>query len=73
MQSYFVSMTRDLLGVYIEYKADSKIAVEFYLEKHYLTRTGEWKLPWCAVYTAAPANAIIVQAQCGQIWEQDYR
>ena len=73
MHSYYVSMTRDLLGVFIEYKADSKNAVEFYLEKHYLTLTGVWTLPWCAVYTEAPPNAIIVQAQCGQLWEQDYR
>jgi hypothetical protein len=71
MRNFYVSMTRDLLGVYIEYRADSEKAVRLYLEKKYM-RSGIWMLPWCAVYTAAPTGAVIVKAQCGQIYEADY-
>jgi len=71
MRKFYVSMVRDLLGVYIEFEADSERAVRLYLEKKYLYN-GIWMIPWCAVYTEAPPNAIIVQAQCGRIWEADY-
>ena len=71
MRKFYVSMTQDLLGVYIEYTANSDKAVRLYLAKRYLAGK-VWKLPWCAVYTEAPPYAIIVQAQCGQIWEADY-
>jgi hypothetical protein len=76
MKKFYVSMTEDLLGVYIEYTADSERAVRLYLEKHYL-REGVWKLPWCAVYSSLPVHhtslpQIVVQPQCGEIWEEDY-
>jgi hypothetical protein len=72
MKSYFVSLTGDLLGVYIEYQAESQLAVRQYLEKTYL-RDHTWKLPWCAVYERIPNDpgTVIVPAKCGQIWERE--
>jgi hypothetical protein len=72
MKSFYVSMSYDLLHVYIEYKAESDKAVRQYLERQYL-RNGVWKLPWCAIYTVLPANEperYIVKAQCGTIYEE---
>jgi hypothetical protein len=76
MKTFYVSLAADLLGVYIEYQATSETAVRQYLEAHYL-RNDTWKLPWCGVYDALPAQSAIlpqhvVKAQCGQIWEDDY-
>lgn len=73
MKSYFVSLTRDLLGVYIEYRAESEQAVRQYLEREYY-RNGEWRLPWCAVYESVPPShtttPVILQAKCGTIYEE---
>lgn len=74
MQAYFVSLTGDLLGVYIEYRAESKLAVEQYLHKTYM-RDHTWRLPWCAVYEQVPTEpgTIIIPAKCGEIWEWQTR
>jgi hypothetical protein len=75
MKTFYVSMAADLLGVYIEYQAESEKAVHQYLERQYL-RNGVWKIPWCCVYTAVPSHKFetlpthIVKAQCGTIFEQ---
>lgn len=72
MQAYFVSLTGDLLNVYIEYRAESKKAVHQYLEKTYLHKaSGVWKLPWCAVYEVVPTHTgtLIIPAKCGELWE----
>ena len=72
MRTYYVSMSEDLLHVYIAYEAESDKALWQYLERHYL-RKGVWKLPWCAIYTILPANEperIIVPAKCGTIYEE---
>jgi hypothetical protein len=72
MESFYVSLVHDLLGVFVEYKADSRRAVELYLDKTYF-RNGVWKLPWCGIYKERPlAPCTIVQAQCGRIYEADF-
>lgn len=72
MKSFYVSLVHDLLGVYIEYQADSRRAVELYLDKTYY-RNGVWKLPWCGIYEEHPlAPSTIVRAQCGRIFEGDF-
>ena len=53
MQTFYVSMAADLLGVFIEYRAESRLALEQYLERQYL-RNGVWKIPWCAIYREHP-------------------
>jgi hypothetical protein len=74
MQTFYVSMAADLLGVYIAFQAESITAVHQYLAKQYL-RNGIWKIPWCAVYREKPVPrgyipVIIVEAQCGTLFEQ---
>ena len=68
MQTFYVSLAADLLGVYIEYQA----ALRQYLERQYL-RGGIWKLPWCAIYRDRPTEKYaplhIVRAGCGTIYE----
>lgn len=71
---FYVSMAADLLGVYILYRAQSRRAVNEYLEREYM-RNGVWKLPWCAIYTEAPVEhlglkVVIVEATCGTIHEE---
>lgn len=74
MKTFYISMARDLLGVYIEVEAESETAVHQYLESEYL-RNGTWKLPWCAVYKDRPSGkrypATIVKAQCGPLQESE--
>lgn len=72
MQTFYVSMARDLLGVFIEFEAESETAVHRYLESEYLTANGTWKLPWCAVYRDLPVSKlgityVFVKAQCGPL------
>lgn len=74
MKTFYVSMAADLLGVYIAFEAESRIAVEQYLDRQYF-RNGVWKLPWCAIYDAIPSchhnhGPVVVPAQCGKIWEE---
>jgi hypothetical protein len=68
-------MAADLLGVYIEYQAESRKALEQYLQRQYL-RNGIWKLPWCAIYEEKPISRLsipfhFVAAQCGQVTEEN--
>ena len=75
MLTFYVSLAADLLGVYIEYQAESRAAVNQYLEREYF-RNGIWKIPWCAIYTERPqANRFtgepnIVRATCGTLMEE---
>jgi hypothetical protein len=50
MKTFFVSLTGDLLHLYIKYQAESRTAVEQYLERQY-KKNGVWTLPWCFIYT----------------------
>lgn len=52
LHDYFVSLTKDLLGYYLHFKADSEETVRKYLSKTYFVKTGEgyWTLPWCSIY-----------------------
>jgi hypothetical protein len=59
MNTYYVSLTHDLIGVYLEFQAESESAVRRYLESEYLSKGGVWKLPWCAVYTKRPTRSVI--------------
>jgi hypothetical protein len=63
MKTYYVSLTADLLGVYIKFQAESSNAVGQYLKRTYY-RNGEWKLPWCAIYNSndkLPSDKVIVE------------
>jgi hypothetical protein len=77
MKTFYVSLVKDLLGAYLEFEADSQEAVRRYLGHNYMTKNGEWKLPWCAVYDERPDNKygepIIIKAKCGPVFEADYR
>ena len=71
MKTFYVSLVFDLIGVYLEYQAESEKAVRQYLEREYL-RKGVWKMPWCAVYSTPPKepNAVVIKAKCGTIYER---
>ena len=73
MQNFYVSLVRDLLGYYILFEAESASAVRKYLEREYL-RNGEYRLPWCAVYSeeqfragCLDSHAHIIKARCGTL------
>jgi hypothetical protein len=73
-RKFYVSMAADLLGVYIEYEATSRKAVNQYLEREYF-RNGVWKIPWCAIYEKIPScfhlqGPIIVKPTCGTLDEE---
>lgn len=78
MKTFYVSLTRDLLGCYLEYEATSEGILRKYLQEEYLAIydpkdiwSGTWKLPWCSVYEGIPdidkGRAIVIKAQCGPI------
>jgi hypothetical protein len=74
VKTFYVSMAADLLGVYIAYEAESRKAVNQYLEREYY-RNGVWKIPWCAIYEKIPEKRlgiepIIVHATCGTLGEE---
>ena len=74
MKSFWVSLTRDLMHVYIELQAESEKAVRQYLQREYMARNGEWKLPWCGVYSKLPENEagqiVIRSTYAGTIYEE---
>jgi hypothetical protein len=53
IKDFYVSLIRDLLGVYLRFRADSAAAVRCYLDAEYC-RNGVWGLPWCSVYETIP-------------------
>lgn len=78
MKTFYVSLTRDLLGCYLVYEAISEDALRKYLQEYYLAgyvpgdpMSGTWKLPWCSIYEVIPdidkGRAIVIKAQCGPI------
>jgi hypothetical protein len=71
MQTIYVSLTGDLLHHYLEYQAESREALEDYLERTY-KKNGEWTLPWCAMYTreeiSEDAAFVIIQARVGNVF-----
>lgn len=78
MKTFYVSLTRDLLGCYLKYEAASEDALRRYLQKEYLAGhipddiwSGTWKLPWCSIYPEIPeidrGIAIVIKAQCSPI------
>ena len=72
METFFVSLTGDLLHVYIKYQAESRLAVEQYLERQY-KRKGVWTLPWCFIYTDIPINdasPTVIDSRCGTLFEE---
>jgi hypothetical protein len=60
--THYVSLSRDLMGVYIAYRAESEGALRSYLEAEYLYTGNDnfgkpanvWKLPWASIYTEIP-------------------
>lgn len=77
MNTYYVSLTKDLLHCYLEFTADSEGAVRLYMDHEYRSPDGAWKMPWCAVYSEIPeieaGKAIIIKARCGNLYADDYR
>lgn len=63
--THFVSLSKDLLGVYLAFNAESEEAVRQYLENDYLytgnnnhgTPANVWKLPWAFIYTKIPTDS----------------
>lgn len=56
MNTYYISLVKDLLGCYLMVTADSELAVRYYLANTYRTKDGTWKLPWCSIYTDRPKD-----------------
>lgn len=55
MKEFYISLTRDLLGVYLVVTAENEETVRRYLQSEYFDRAAKvWKLPWCAIYTSVP-------------------
>lgn len=75
MKTFYVSLTKDLIGCYLRFTAESEQAVREYLFREYTTKDGQWKLPWCAVYDQAPEAhfgpagqpPVIIDAPCGTL------
>ncbi len=69
MNTYYVSLTGDLLGAYLVYRAPDEAAVRRHLAAVY------WygKLPWCAIYDETRSarilaeRAILIPAACGDL------
>ena len=78
MKIFYVSLVRDLIGVFLVFNAESETAVRNYLEHEYLDKkTGVWKLPWCSIYSARPVSRmsrsyIFIDAEPQQLFEADY-
>jgi hypothetical protein len=72
METFYVSLTGDLLHIYIKYQAESRTVVEQYLERQYKTK-GVKTLPWCFIYTDIPINdasPIVIDSRCGTLFEE---
>lgn len=76
MNTYYVSLVKDLLGCYIKFNAESESALRAYLVDVYMSEDGTWKLPWCSVYEEIPKidadRAIIIRAKCGDIFNSHH-
>lgn len=79
MKTFYVSLTRDLMGVYLVFQAESEGAVRSYLEHEYLDqKTGVWKLPWCSVYAERPVSRMsslpyrFIDAEPQSLFEGDF-
>ena len=58
MKTFYVSLVRDLIGLYIAFEAEDEATVRMHLANEYLDpKTGIWKLPWCAIYEKIPTKA----------------
>ena len=74
---FYVSMARDLRGVFIQYDAVSRKAMDEYIRKEYYVKEHQI-YPWCSVYTEEPiwkpgfCPIHIIIADCGEIQEGDY-
>lgn len=76
MKDFYVSLTRDLIGVYLHFQAESDKAVRQYLQAEYQDAQGNWKLPWCAVYDnleeiSRYGEPILIKAKCGELSEDE--
>lgn len=76
MKTFYVSLTRDLLGCYLVATADSELAVRLYLGNEYMAKNGTWKLPWCSIYKEIPEcdlgiATLIYPSRMKDLTEQD--
>ncbi len=73
MKKFYVSLVKDLLDYYLEFEAESELAVRQYLMKEYW-RDEQWTLPWCGVYPQVPdvigTNPRVIKAKCGPLYEE---
>lgn len=78
VKDFYVSLIRDLGGVYLWFRADSAAAVRCYLEAEYYC-DGVWKLPWCSVYETIPVvphfppPIIVLARMAGILYLADYQ
>ncbi len=63
MKKFYVSLVKDLIGNYIEFDAESRLAVRQYLKKEY-SYNNIWTLPWCEVYTEEEMEKLKTKFQC---------
>lgn len=82
IKDFYVSLVRDLLGVYLHFRADSGAAVRSYLEAEYSRECGArtvWGLPWANIYEGIPIvphnqGPIVVEAMnAGILYLADYQ
>lgn len=60
--THFVSLSKDLLHVYLAFRAESEEAVRKHLERTYRPN-GIWTLPWAFIYPSVPSvdeTAIVI-------------
>lgn len=74
MNTYYVSLTRDLLGCYLQFTAATEGVLRKYLSRTYQDNEGHWELPWCSIYMEIPQidrhNHTIIVASCGPLFER---
>lgn len=68
---FWVSLSKDLVGIYLHFRADSQRTVREYMVKEYYDqKTGLWKLPWCTIYETEPREGISIDAKCGPLTKE---
>jgi len=76
LTTFYVSLVNDMRGVYLAFEADSEFAVRAHLARQYRAPNGEWKLPWCSVYTQIPDCEVdpeIIRARCSPLYKHQFQ
>lgn len=74
MNTYYVSLVKDLIGYYLKIEADCELTVRKYLCKEY--REGNIQtLPWCSIYSSEEIKDgyhvpfHVIKASCGTLYD----